>query len=189
MEVIKQRGHYEKKILDLKNTIRNLEVDKNYLDDHCFELVSKISEMEHRGKSSKGDDGKVKHKKAFVSTVPSGIPPYPNSATSRYQSSRRCDGKSSSNDHHIQMVILQNENQLLKDEINSLKKQVRQFGYCLYCHFQFNCNSNSSNVFSAHLSTMMSIWDVMSGKGASGFRFHNLFVDAKSIWLPINPEK
>lgn len=123
--MIKQRGHYEKNILELKNTIRNLEADKNYLDDHCFELVSKISEMEHRGKGAKGtEDGRVKHKKAFVSAVPSGIPPYTSSSSSRYQSSRRCDGKYNSNDHHIQIVILQNENQLLKEEINSLKKQV-----------------------------------------------------------------
>lgn len=128
LELIQQRGLYDKKILDLKGTIRNLEVDKNYLDDHCLELVSKISEMEHRGKSSKStDDGKVKHKKAFVSTVSSGIPPY--TGSSKFQSSRRTDPKSSANDHQIQIVILQNENQLLKDEINSLKKQVLSSPY------------------------------------------------------------
>ncbi len=130
LELIEQRGQFDKKILNLKNAIRNLEVDKNYLDDHCFELVSKISEMEHRGKGGgKGhDDGKVKHKKPFISAVPGGIPPYPNSSTSRHQSSRRCDGTSSSYDHHVQLVILQNDNQLLKDEINSLKKQVSRIG-------------------------------------------------------------
>lgn len=124
LEVIQLRGHYEKKLLDLKNTIRNLEVDKNYLDDHCFELVSKISEMEQRGKSSKGmDDGKVIHKKVFVSTVRAGDPPYPNASTMVYHSHhRRCESKSDQN--YIQMVKLQNDYQLSKDETNSLKKQV-----------------------------------------------------------------
>lgn len=127
LEVINVRGHYEKKLLDLKSTIRNLEVDKNYLDDHCFELVSKISEMEHHGKSSKGiDGGKVTHKKAFVSTVRSDHPPYTYSSTSKYHTSRRCEGKSSQNDHHIQLVKQQNDNQMLMDENNSLKKQVRR---------------------------------------------------------------
>lgn len=147
LEVIQLRGHYEKKLLDQKNTIRNLEVDKNYLDDHCFELVSKISEMEQRGKSSKGmDEGKVHHKKAFVSTVRSGDPPYPNSSTMKYHShgGRRHEGKSDQN--FIQMIKLQNDYQLSKDETNSLKKQVRRIVY-VYCHFiQFNCKSNSSNV-------------------------------------------
>lgn len=127
LEVIEQRGHYEKKILDLKNTIRNLEVDKNYLDDHCFELVSKIREMEQRGKSSRStDDGKVLHKKAFVSTVRAAEPPYPNSSSSRHPSHRRYEGKS--NDHHIQIVKLQNDIQMLTDENDSLKKQVSRIG-------------------------------------------------------------
>lgn len=137
LEIIQQRGVYEKKILDLKGTIRNLEVDKNYLDDHCFELVSKISEMEHQGKGSKSnDDGRVKHKRTFVSTVQSGIPPY--TSSSKYQSARRGETKSSANDHQIQIVILQNETQLLKDEINSLKKQVCQ----LILLRQFNSTVN-----------------------------------------------
>lgn len=123
--MIQQRGHYENKLLDLKNTIRNLEVDKNYLDDHCFELVSKISEMEQRGKSSKGmDDGRVLHKNPFVSTVRSTDPPYPSSSSSKHQTHRRCDGKSNPNELHIQLVKLQNDYQLLRDENSSLKKQV-----------------------------------------------------------------
>lgn len=129
MELIQLRGHYENKLLDLKNTVRNLEVDKNYLDDHCFELVCKISEMEQRGKHTKGtNDGKVIHKKAFISTVRSDNPPFPISSTSRYHSHslRRCEGKSNANDPDIRMVKMQNDKQLLKDENDSLKKQVSQ---------------------------------------------------------------
>lgn len=121
--MIQLRGHYEKKLLDHANTIRNLEVDKNYLDDHCFELVSKISEMEQRGKSTKGtDDGIVKHKKAFVSTVRSGDPPYPHSSTLTRHTHRRNEGKFEPN--YITTVKLQNDYQLANEEINGLKKQV-----------------------------------------------------------------
>lgn len=123
LEVIHIRGHYENKLLNLKNTIRNLEVDKNFLDDHCFELVSKIQEMEQqRGKGRKGNDGKVLHKKAFVSTVRGKDPQFPSTST-RYQTSRLCEAKLKE-DQNVEIVKLHNDKQLLKDETNSLKKQV-----------------------------------------------------------------
>lgn len=132
LEIIKIRDHYEKKLVDLKNTIRNLEVDKNYLDDHCFELVSKIQDMEQQGGSSKGRDNRVQHKKAFISTVRSNnLPTYSTSSAKNF-TSRRCDVK---NDHRVEITRLQNEIQLLKDETNSLKKQVCVIVYDFNCHF------------------------------------------------------
>lgn len=130
MELIKIRGHYEKKIFDLNNTIRNLEVDKNYLDDHCFELVSKIREMDQqRGKSSKGVDNKVIHPKPFVSAVRGGNPSFPILTTARPPTtSRRAEGKAH-HDPHVEYVKLQNDIQLLTEETNSLKKQVCQIVY------------------------------------------------------------
>ncbi|KAJ6642911.1 Centrosomal protein of 135 kDa [Pseudolycoriella hygida] len=126
LELINLRGHYERKLIDLNRKIQNLEVDKNYLDDHCFELVSQIREMEQRRKNLNVEDGKVMHKKPFISTVRSGNAAFPNSSVQH--SSRRCDGKPNpepnSNDQHIQVIRLRNENQLSKDETDSLKKQL-----------------------------------------------------------------
>lgn len=129
LEAIKIRDYHNKQLNQLKHTVRNLEVDKNYLEDHCYELVHKIHEMEQNsGKGQKGrDEVKISiHKKAFVSTVRSGIPSA-NSASQRY-SSRRADGKQK-DVVHVENLKLQNDIKAAKDETDALKKQVIRFLY------------------------------------------------------------
>lgn len=74
---MKQRDGFQVQLHELKMTVRNLQVDKKYLEDHCTELNQKIFDLEHY------ESGDLKHKKnkndlinnnrkPFVSTVRSG---------------------------------------------------------------------------------------------------------------------
>lgn len=91
MEINKQRDKNLNKFSELKKSIYNLESDKQYLEEHCTELDSKLRHIE-----LKIDPTNVKNrrdvdmnKKPFISTVRSGyIVPSP---LMTMQNSEKCN--------------------------------------------------------------------------------------------------
>lgn len=67
MQLIRQKDQHHIEIVELERKIRQLEIDKKHLQDHCARLESKVREIEMHS-----SDPKVKHKKPFVSAVRSG---------------------------------------------------------------------------------------------------------------------
>ncbi|XP_055854505.1 centrosomal protein of 135 kDa isoform X2 [Episyrphus balteatus] len=76
LELIKQKEDYEEKNCELIQRIRNLESDKNYLDEHCQHLQAQIKAFIVKGIDSNSmktnKSGVNMNKKPFVSTVRSG---------------------------------------------------------------------------------------------------------------------
>lgn len=76
-DIMRQRDEYQAKLYELNKTIRNLQVDKRCLEEHCTELNQQIYELQQQN-----DSGDLKHKKnkdqinnnrkPFISTVRSG---------------------------------------------------------------------------------------------------------------------
>lgn len=76
MQMIKQRDANDEQINDLKKTIRDLQLDKQYLDEHCIELRNNVAELEQmvddpRYKKNRTNKA-VQKRKPFISTVRSG---------------------------------------------------------------------------------------------------------------------
>lgn len=81
LEMMKQRDAFETQINDLKKTIRDLELDKKYLDEQCAELRNSVAELEQmvddpRYKKNRTNKA-VQKRKPFISTVRSGDFPAP----------------------------------------------------------------------------------------------------------------
>lgn len=76
LEMIKQRDSFEEKITQLNKTIRNLKLDRHYLDEQCSELSNRIIKYEEllgdpKYKKSRNDQVNQR-RKPFISTVRSG---------------------------------------------------------------------------------------------------------------------
>lgn len=76
-DIMRQRDEYQAKLYELNKTIRNLQVDKRYLEEHCTELNQKIYELQQQNdaddlKQKRNKDQINNNRKPFISTVRSG---------------------------------------------------------------------------------------------------------------------
>lgn len=81
LEMMKQRDAADAQINDLKKTIRDLRLDKQYLDEQCTELRNTVADLEQmiddpRYKKNRTNKA-VQKRKPFISTVRSGDFPAP----------------------------------------------------------------------------------------------------------------
>lgn len=85
LAMVKQCDSFEAQINDLKKTIRDLQLDKQYLDEQCIELRNTVAELEQmiddpRYRKNRTNRA-VQKRKPFISTVRSGdfpaLPPLP----------------------------------------------------------------------------------------------------------------
>lgn len=83
--MMKQRDSFEAQINDMKKTIRDLRLDKRYLDEQCVELRNTVADLEQmiddpRYKKNQTNKA-VQKRKPFISTVRTGdffvLPPLP----------------------------------------------------------------------------------------------------------------
>lgn len=69
---MRQRDEFQAKLYELSKTIRNLQVDKRYLEEHCNKLNQKVHELQHNDANKKSKDQINNNRKPFISTVRSG---------------------------------------------------------------------------------------------------------------------
>lgn len=134
LEIIKQRDAARLKIVDLNRIIRNLEVDKRNLEEHCTELCNKIHELEnwrlYELKNVKlQKNGENMNKKPFVSTVRSGsIFPNPSRIAEPSSAIRcskcLCDAIAKGDIWHVEMQRLRNDVLTEKELVAACQKQV-----------------------------------------------------------------
>lgn len=95
---MKQRDAFETQINDFKKTIRDLQLDKQYLDEQCVELRNTVAELEQmiddpRYKKNRTNKA-VQKRKPFISTVRSGdfpaLPPLPAKGDDRSSHFGKC---------------------------------------------------------------------------------------------------
>ncbi|XP_055902694.1 centrosomal protein of 135 kDa [Eupeodes corollae] len=137
LELIKQKEDSEEKICDLNQRIRNLECDKNYLDEHCQHLQAQIKAFILKSIDSNSvknnKNGVNMNKKPFVSTVRSGefIP----NAFSENASIKctKCSvgfckqfsaGSANPSAPEVQMEKLENNIKDLNDQVAFYKKKI-----------------------------------------------------------------
>lgn len=98
LAMIKQCDTFEAQINDLKKTIRDLQLDKQYLDEQCVELRNTVAELEQmiddpRYKKNRTNRA-VQKRKPFISTVRSGdfpaLPPLPVKGDDQNSHSAKC---------------------------------------------------------------------------------------------------
>lgn len=149
MEIIRQRDKSSLKCVELKRSLRNLEVDKRYLEEHCNELCNKIRELECKlnetkfGKLQKPDI----NKKPFCSTVRSSAI-FPNATEIRPTSDSPADMSrcpkcfkaaiAKGDILHVEMLRLQNDNKAQSDAMEELHKQVRAFNTLFLYSFLYS---------------------------------------------------
>ncbi|XP_055384228.1 centrosomal protein of 135 kDa [Condylostylus longicornis] len=78
IDLIKQREKFEETLCDYAKKIRNLETDKNYLEEHCAELENQVRELvikysDTKVLKNKKDGTNMIKRPAFITTVRSGV--------------------------------------------------------------------------------------------------------------------
>lgn len=77
-EINHQRDEFQSKLLQMKKTIRNLELDNRTMEEHCAELNQRLYELQqfdsNDPKSKKNKNDQINfNRKPFISTVRTGV--------------------------------------------------------------------------------------------------------------------
>lgn len=127
-ELIRQKDQYETKKCEFSRRIRNLEMDKRYLEDHLQQMGERFEELE--GKYQDALDPKRKSsRKPFVSTVKSGclIPPQHHQQWSGgivALCPSRCPASARRKDWDLERDRLQQDSVTLQESIDMQTKQA-----------------------------------------------------------------
>ena len=130
-KLIEQRDQHEAKRCEFSRRIRNLEMDKKYLEDHLQQMGERYEELE--GKYQDVVDPRRKSsRRPFVSTVKSGcrIPPElprnPSGAPWRNICPSRCPASAQKKELEVERDLLQQESVSLQEAIEMQSKQASE---------------------------------------------------------------
>lgn len=129
-QLIQQKDHYEAKKCEFSRRIRNLEMDKNYLETHLQELGERFEELESKYQDVL-DPKRKASRKPFVSTVRSGSligPPIRQPANHQHNPPVvcpiRCPASAMRKDLEVERDHVKQENIGMQEKIEMQSKQA-----------------------------------------------------------------
>lgn len=130
-QLIQQKDQYEAKKCEFSRRIRNLEMDKNYLETHLQELGERFEELESKYQDVL-DPKRKASRKPFVSTVRSGSlirPPTPQANQHNHHNPPvvcpiRCPASAMRKDLEVERDHLKQENIGIQERIEMQSKQA-----------------------------------------------------------------
>lgn len=149
-QLIQQKDQYEAKKCEFSKRIRNLEMDKQYLEDHLQQMGERFEELEGKYQDIL-DPRKKPSRKPFVSTVKSGcIVPSPGSTINTHQHNRaarpvwnntcpsRCPASAHRKELELQSDRIRQDNISLQE---ALEMQSQQASLFIFPHLlKFRCS-------------------------------------------------